>query len=318
MTLAIRPGVVGVGVDGNFIGGDRRGGVDLQVVREQAAQQLDDRPRAAVVALRMQRDPAGQRRWWAPVEILHRVFQPQEPRIGPGMAEDEVAPLFGDVLALIDDDRVEQEGSANRQLVSSLLQALEGIGQGEVGCLAGMAHALVTELVIGAGQSAGWGDAVEMIRQRTVEADVERAPAGLQGGAILGKGQLGLSRAGGAGDPQAKRLELKPPCPMCETAGNAGDHIAGMAHQGADVGVELDQVAQEGVDLWCGLRFLAGRQKTFNDLAKLVAPAGIDDAFGNEAGGFRVFDCVVRAVRAGRRYVPRECRHERRACRADG
>ena len=204
-------GGIGIVEDLDLVGGDRRGRLDVEIAGQQAAQQLDDRPRAAVVALRVQRDPAGQGRRRAPVEVLHGVFQPQEARIGPGMAEDEVAPLLGDVLTFIDDDRVEQEGSAQRQFGGALLQALEGVGQGEVRCLAGMAHALVTELVVGAGQPAARGDAVEMIGQRAVEADIERPLAGFERGAVLGQGQLGLSRTGGAGDAQAERLELKTP-----------------------------------------------------------------------------------------------------------
>ena len=173
------------------------------------------------------------------------------------MAEDEVAPLLGDVLAFVDDDRVEQEGGADRQFGGTLLQALEGIGQGEVGRLAGMAHALVAELVVGAGQPATWGDAVEMVRQRAVEADIERPLAGFERGAVLGQGELGLARAGGAGDAQAEGFEVEAPRPVREAAGNPGDHISRMAHQRADIGVELDQVAQEGMDLRGGRRFLA-------------------------------------------------------------
>jgi hypothetical protein len=74
---------------------------------------------------------------------------------------------------------------------------------------------------------------------------------------------------------------------------------AGLPHQGADVGVELDQVAQEGMDLGRGEGFLAGRQEARDDLAKLGAPAGIDDAGGDEARGFRISDGVVRAIEEG-------------------
>ena len=209
----------------------------------------------------MQGDPAGQRGRRAPVEVLHRVFQPQQPRIRTGVAEDEVAPLLGDVLAFVDDDRVEQEGGRNGQLGGALLQLLEGVGQGEVRSLAGMAHALVAQLVVGADQPATWGDAVEVVGQRTVEADVERPLAGFDRRPVFGQGQLRLARAGRAGDAQAEGREVEPPRPMREAAGNAGDHVPRMAHQRADVRVELDQVAQEGVDLWGGGGFfLRGEQ----------------------------------------------------------
>ena len=207
----------------------------------------------------MQGHPAGQGGRRAPVEVLQRVFQPQQARIGPGVAEDEVAPLLGDVLAFVDDDRVEQEGGRNGQFGGALLQALEGIGQGEVRRLAGMAHALVAELVVGAGQPAARGDAVEVVGQRAVEADVERPLAGFERGAVFGQGELGLARTGRAGDAQAEGLEVEAPRPVREAAGNPGDHIAGMAHQGADIGVELDQVAQEGVDLRGGGGFFPAR-----------------------------------------------------------
>ena len=249
LDLGDQPGAVGIGVDGDLVGGDRRGGVDFQVAREQAAQHLHHRARAAVVARRMQGDPAGQRGRRAPVEVLHRVFQPQQPRIRTGVAEDEVAPLLGDVLAFVDDDRVEQEGGRNGQLGGALLQLLEGVGQGEVRSLAGMAHALVAQLVVGADQSATRGDAVEMVGQRTVEADVERALAGFDRRPVFGQGQLRLARAGRAGDTQAEGREVEAPRPMREAPGHAGDHVPRMAHQRADVGIELDQVAQEGMDL---------------------------------------------------------------------
>ena len=103
-------GGVGIVEDLDLVGGDRRGRLDVEVAGQQAAQQFDDRPWAAVVALRVQRHPSGQGSRWAHVEILQRILQPEEARIGPAMAKDEVAPLLGDVLAFIDDDCVEQEG----------------------------------------------------------------------------------------------------------------------------------------------------------------------------------------------------------------
>jgi hypothetical protein len=105
---------------------------------------------------------------------------------------------------------------------------LEGVGCGEIRRFAGMAQALVAELVVGAGEAAGRGDAAEVIGQRAVEADVERPPAGFEGGAVFGQGELGLARAGGAGDPQAEGLEVEPPRPVGKAAGKPGDQFAGV------------------------------------------------------------------------------------------
>jgi len=55
--------------------------------------------------------------------------------------------------------------------LEEVYKALEGIGSREVGCLAGMTDALVAELVVAAGQSAGRRNALEMVGQRPVVAE---------------------------------------------------------------------------------------------------------------------------------------------------
>jgi hypothetical protein len=97
------------------------------------------------------------------------------------------------------------------------------------GVSSGIAQALVAELVVGASQAAGRCDGAEVVGERAVEADIERALAGVERGAELGKGELRLARSGGAVDAQPKGLELEPACPVCESAGNPGDDLCGPA-----------------------------------------------------------------------------------------
>ena len=96
----------------------------------------------------------------------------------------------------------------------------------------------------GAGQAAGGRYGGEVVGQRTVEADVEGPAARLHGGPVFGEGELGLSRAGRAGDPQPIGIHLELARPVGEPAGDPRDHAAGATEEGAHVRLEADHVGR--------------------------------------------------------------------------
>lgn len=104
----------------------------------------------------------------------------------------------------------------------------------------------------GAGQPAGTGDAREVIGQGPVVADVERAFAARQHRVEFGQRQLRLTRAGTAAHAHAKGVALDAPRPGGEAAGDARDQGAGLAGQGANVGIQLQLVHQQPMQspLW--------------------------------------------------------------------
>ena len=97
-----------------------------------------------------------------------------------------------------------------------------------------------------------------------------------------------------------KRGEFQLPCPVREAAGNAADQRPRPADQRADIGFELDHVAQEAMHL---LRLitataarLARRQHALDQRRQLVAARRVDDALRRKARTVRLADMVVGAV----------------------
>jgi hypothetical protein len=56
-----------------------------------------------------------------------------------------------------------------------------------------------------------------MVSQRAVEADIEGASSGIDGGAKLCQGQLRLARTGCASDAQLMRRDIQLASPVCES-----------------------------------------------------------------------------------------------------
>ena len=99
------------------------------------------------------------------------------------------------------------------------LEAGEGAGLAEVGRIKAGAQQAVGELVVGGHLAAGRGHQRDVVGQRPVVADVERAPPGSQGVAVDGHRELGLARAGGAGNAQPEGLAVDAPGPFGQPAG---------------------------------------------------------------------------------------------------
>ena len=164
------------------------------------------------------------------------------------MAEGEVTPGLGEILTFIDDHRIEAVSLVLRQARRIRDQAVEGIRLAKVGADRRRAAA--------AGRRHGrWrssrprGDGAEVVGQRPVVAEVERPLAALERRAELGQRQLRLAGTGSTGDAQMKQGEFQLPRPVREPAGNAADQRPRPADQRADIGFELDHVAQEAMHL---------------------------------------------------------------------
>ena len=62
------------------------------------------------------------------------------------MTENEISPLLGKVLALVDDHCVEKESIVNREFIGPMQELLKCIRSLEIGCLASKPDPLIAEL----------------------------------------------------------------------------------------------------------------------------------------------------------------------------
>ena len=245
--------------------------LDLVVDEPKRVDQRDDHLRRPVVDRRLERDPAGQRRRVATVQVLRRILEPQHPAVGADHSRERLGPARLEVLALVDDQQVErfaqaavasarrpagsaggQSGVVGRRLRSyrrhdRVGEPLEGAGLRVVGPLAALLQQPVAELVEGRAGPGLRRHAAHRVGQRPVEADVARAAAGGIGGAQFGQGQLRLAGPGGAAHPQPERLHREPPRPGREAAGQPAVLFARAAAHRVDVRHQLDPVGQERV-----------------------------------------------------------------------
>ena len=177
------------------------------------------------------------------------------------------------------------------------LEAGEDVGLAEVGHLTTGAQQAVGELVVGGHLAAGRHHQRDVVGQRPVVADVEGAPPDGQGVAIDGHRQLGLARAGGAGDAQPEGLAVDAPGPLCQPAGEAGGQAVGLADHRVHLGHQLQDVAQEALDPGpAGEPRPLGRQDAADDRDQVGPPAEIHDARRVDARAARLLDHVVGAV----------------------
>lgn len=94
----------------------------------------------------MHGEPSLQRDGSLAVQILHRVFKPEHSGVWPCMTENEISPLLGKVLALVDDHCVEKESIVNREFIGPMQELLKCIRSLEIGCLASKPDPLIAEL----------------------------------------------------------------------------------------------------------------------------------------------------------------------------
>ena len=254
----------------------------------------------------MQSHPAGQRHHPAAVQVLHRILEPGGAPAVLEHAQQDVAPGAGKILAFVDDQHV---------VLPCLGQLFGGergfhpapdVGRGVVGRDAAGAQEGVAEHVEGGDPPAGRHQAFDVVGQRAVEADVQRAQAGVDGGVIFGQRQLGLAAAGGADHAQPVGREIEPARPGRQAAGEPRDHLGGVADHGAGVGPQAERVAEKARDffeLLAVIVVLAGvvdltlqRQHLADDVGQPVLGGGVDDVARVDAGQVRIAHVVVGAV----------------------
>ena len=127
--------------------------------------------------------------------------------------------------------------------VEHRFQPRKGIGAAEIRHLTAGAAQAVGELVIGGHLAAVGGDQRNVVRQRPVVANVERAPPGGQGVAKDRHRQLRLARTGSADDTQPEGLAFDAPGPLRQPAGEAGVKRVGFADHRMHFGHQLQHVA---------------------------------------------------------------------------
>ena len=259
-------------------------------------QQLDDLARAAVVGLGVQGYPARQRYAFPAVQVLRRVFQPDRAAIFLEHAQHDVAPGAGEILALVDDDNVELPALGQLGVIQHVLDLFPDAGPFVVGNDAARPLIGVAQHVEIRDQAAGRHQALDMVGQRAVVADVQGAQAGVDGGGVFGQRQLGLAAAGRAHHAQAVRRELEPARPSGQATGQARDHFFGVADHRAGVGLQAQRVAEEARNFFELVRGPGDGQQLAHLLAELVLVVGVDDVARLDAGQVRVAHDVVGTV----------------------
>ncbi|MNT16875.1 hypothetical protein D3C72_1520000 [compost metagenome] len=170
----------------NFMSRDRRRGNHAHAVRYQRLQQLDDRARTAEVLVRAQTDPPGKRHGCVAIQLLHRVFEPEDTGVFSGMPLDQIEPFRLDILPFVHDDRIEQQFRRDRQRRAGLDELVKRPCQIEVRHRARLPQHPFAQHVECARHSARRRNHRDVIGQWPVEAKVKRPAAAFDRCAVFG------------------------------------------------------------------------------------------------------------------------------------
>ncbi len=257
---------------------------------------VDDLARAAVIGVRMQRHPARQRHHPAAVQVLVRVFHPDRAPAFFQHAQHDVAPRHRKVLAFVDDDHVELPGFGQGGVGHRCFNLFPHISRRVIGRDVLRAQPGVRQHVEGRDPTAGRHQPFDVVGQRPVEADVQRAQASIDGSAVFSQRQLRLAAASGADHVQPEWREIEPPRPGGQAAREFGDHRLGVADHGARIGPQVQRVAQEARDLVEVVGALGDGQRLADHACQLGFVRCVDDVVGIDARQWLVAHDVVGAV----------------------
>src|SRR5262249_9023078 len=149
-------------------------------------------------------------------------------------------PRRGEILSLVDDEIVDALLLSHLQFSKASLQFIEYRAAREVDTLARRAQAPIAKLMKRRNLHLSRHNAREVIGQRPMETDIERAATCLRGVGQHGERELSLARPSGAHNAQPKRFEVQPARPHRETARETRDELLGLAEHRTRIGNESE------------------------------------------------------------------------------
>lgn len=202
-----------------------------------------------------------------------------------------------EVLAFVDDQRIEPPALGDRRLREARLELRERVARAEVGDVTAVARDPVAELVVVRDLHALRSDSRDVIGERPVEAHVKHALAGRDGAAHRLHRELRLAGARGRDHAQPERFEFEPASPCGEAAREPRDERVRLADERARVRRERKLVREEMMHLRRARKGrLVGGQRIDDARGERVPARRIDDPRGRDARDRGVPDRVIGAI----------------------